>query len=103
MKERDREALAAYRTALAAIDNAEAAPLGDEQRAGAIEFSPIGVGRTEVERRVLTEEDMAEIVRLDAQDRVATANSLAGASPDAARRLRREASLLVALLDDASP
>jgi hypothetical protein len=30
MKERDRSALAAYRTALAAIDNAEAVPLGEE-------------------------------------------------------------------------
>ena len=100
MKERDRAALAAYRTALAAIDNAEAVPLGEEHRAGAVELSPVGVGRTDAERRALTEQEMAEIVRLDVQDRLATADSLASASPDAARRLRREASLLLALLDE---
>ncbi len=100
MKQKDRAALAAYRTALAAIDNAEAVPLGEEHRAGAVELSPVGVGRADVERRPLTEQEMAEIIRLDAQDRLAAAKSLAGANPDAARRLRREASLLIALLDE---
>lgn len=100
MKEKDREALAAYRTALAAIGNAEAVPLDEQHRAGAFELSPVGVGRADAERRTLTEQEMAGIVRLDAQDRLAAAKSLASASPDAARRLRREASLLVALLDE---
>ena len=100
MKERDRTALGAYRTALAAIDNAEAVPLGEEHRAGAVEHSAVGVGRTDVERRAITEQEMAEIVRLDVQDRLATANSLASANPDAAQRLRREASLLLALVDE---
>ena len=100
MKQRDRAALAAYRTALAAIDNAGAVPLGEEHRAGAVELSPIGVGRTDAERRSLTEQDMAEIVRLEAQDRLAAADALATSSADTADRLRREASLLLALLDE---
>ena len=100
MKEKDRAALAAYRTALAAIDNAEAVPLGEEHRAGAVELSPVGVGRTDAKRRALSGQEMAEIVRLDVQDRLAAATTLASASPDAARRLRREAGLLIAILDE---
>lgn len=37
MARRDRAAMAVYRTALSAIDNAEAVPLGQEHRAGGIE------------------------------------------------------------------
>jgi hypothetical protein len=99
MKEKDRAALATYRTALAAIDNAEAVPLGEEHRAGAVQLSPLGVGRADAERRTLTEQEMAEIIRLDVQDRLAAAKSLKTANPDAARRLCREASLLIALLN----
>jgi uncharacterized protein YqeY len=102
MKDRDRAALATYRTALAAIDNAEAVPLADGHRAGAVELSPVGVGRTDAERRSITEQDMAEIVRLEAQDRRDTADSLARANPTAAQQLRREANLLADLLDELS-
>ncbi len=102
MKEKDRAALATYRTALAAIENAEAVPLGEEHRAGAVQLSPVGVGRADVQRRPLTEQEMTEIIQLDAQDRLAAAKSVADANPDTARRLRREASLLIALLDDSA-
>ncbi len=102
MKDRDRAALAVYRTALAAIDNAEAVPLAEEHRAGAVELSPVGVGRTDAQRRSLTEQDMTEIVRREAQDRRATADSLAHANPGAAQQLRGEASLLSDLLDAVS-
>lgn len=98
MKQRDREATAVYRTALAAIDNAEAVPLGEQGRAGAIEQSPVGVGRAEAPRRELTEPDMADIVRRDAHERLAAAAAVAAANPDAAERLRRAARLLLDLL-----
>jgi uncharacterized protein len=101
MKDRDRSALAVYRTALAAIDNAAAVPASEAKSVGAVEASPLGVGTTEAERRSLTEQQVAEIVRREAQERLVAADSLASASPDAAGRLRREASLLVALLSDA--
>lgn len=100
MKQRDRSALTVYRTALAAIDNAAAVPLRDEHRAGAVELSPAGVGRTEAERRTLTEAELADIVRLEAQERLVAADSLEGADPDAARRLRAEAGLLLAILNE---
>lgn len=99
MAQRDRAAMAVYRTALSAIENAEAVPLGVEHRAGAIEFAAVGVGRTEAERRSLTGEDEIDIVRREVQDRRVTADSLATTSPDAARQLRGDASLLQALLD----
>ena len=99
MAQRDRAAMAVYRTALSAIDNAEAVPLGEGHRAGAIEFSVVGVGGAEAERRSLTSEDEIDIVRREVQDRRVTADSLATTSPDAARQLRGGASLLQALLD----
>jgi molybdopterin/thiamine biosynthesis adenylyltransferase len=49
-----------YRTAVDAIDNAEAIPAGNEYRVGSIESSAAGVGRAEVQRRTLTEQDMIE-------------------------------------------
>jgi hypothetical protein len=99
MKQRDRAALAVYRTALAAIDNAEAIPLDESHHsAGAIELSPIGPGRTDAPRRSLTEQDMIDIVLSEARERRATATSLAGRNADAARRLDHEADLLQAMV-----
>jgi hypothetical protein len=98
MKRRDREAVDVYRTTLAAIDNAEAVPgIGG---AGAIEVSPVGVGLSEVPRRVLAEPEIVEIVRQEALDRRTAADSVASERPVVAARLRREAALLLALIDD---
>lgn len=102
MKERDRDALAVYRTALAAIDNAEAIPVDEpQQAAGPIELSPTGPGRTDAPRRALTEGDMVEIVRQEVHERRTAAAALAGAEPTAAQRLCREADLLESLVDPA--
>lgn len=68
MKARDRHAASALRSALAAIDNAEAvdvAPSG----AGAVEQSAVGLGAAEVARRELTEADIAGIVRAEIAER----------------------------------
>ncbi|WP_205752193.1 hypothetical protein [Cryptosporangium phraense] len=94
MKSRDRAALSVYRTALAAIANAEALPVEAAPKAGAIEASAVGVGAVEAPRRELSEEDVAAIVRREATDRLTTASSLESADPDAATRLRAEAALL---------
>ena len=99
MSDRDRAAMAVYRTALAAIDNAEATPVAGEHRAGAVELSPLGVGRTEAERRSLSLEDEINIVRLEIQDRHVTAEALASTNPDGAQQLRAGARLLQAILD----
>lgn len=99
MKERDRPALSVYRSALAAIDNAEAVPLRDVDRAGAIESSVTGAGHTDVARRVLTEQDMIDVVRREITELHTSAESLAGTDSAAEQRLRSAAGLLQALLD----
>ena len=100
MKARDKDAVAAYRTALAAIDNAEAVPVDESHRAGAIELSPSGVGAAEVPRRLLDESAMCRIVRDEAVELRAAAASPVHAAPDRAARLRRQAELLEASLGD---
>jgi uncharacterized protein YqeY len=60
---RDAETVSTLRTALAALENAEAVPT--ESVAGALEDAPVGVGAAEAERRVLSEAD--ELAVLDAE------------------------------------
>ena len=101
VRARDRVALAALRSALAAIENAEAVD-GPAAAPGslAIEQSPVGPGATEMARRVLTEEQMAAIVRSEVDEREAAARSYddAGRS-ERAERLRAEARVLSSHLD----
>ena len=103
MKQHDRQATAVYRIALAAIDNAEAVPMGREHRAGAIESSAVGVGRTDVPRRLLDEQDLIRIVEGEARTLRETADFLAHVNPDAARQRLRDAMLLQTLLDGPVP
>lgn len=102
MKQRDRGALAAYRTALGAIDNAESIPLDKSHQAGAIELSAVGPGQTDAQRRLLSELEMVDIVLQEVAERRAAAESLA-AQPEAAEQLRHEANLLQALVGDSGP
>jgi uncharacterized protein YqeY len=100
IKARDRLAVAALRSTLAAIDNAEAvhrAPTAHERMG--IEQIPTGVGATEVDRRVLTPAQVAHIVRAEVAEREAAARDydLAG-RPERARQLRGEARVLLAHL-----
>lgn len=98
MKRRDKAAAATYRTAIAAIDNAGAIPLGEGNRAGAIEDSPVGVGAAEAARRDLTDADMVRIVRAEIDEARAAADLLEGRDEDGATRLRTDARLLDELL-----
>jgi uncharacterized protein YqeY len=113
MKARDRPAVTALRSALAAIDNAGAvdpaqAPSasGDQgsASAGAVhsEFAGTvaGIGATEVERRRLSQAQMEEIVRAEIADRETAAAGYDHAGRlDPAERLRAEAEVLRAHLD----
>jgi uncharacterized protein YqeY len=96
MKDRDRVAVTALRSTLAAIDNAEA--VDTTAAAGgslAIESSPAGIGVAEAERRALCEEDIARIVRAEVTDREAAALEYDHASrPERAETLRAEARVL---------
>jgi uncharacterized protein YqeY len=100
MKARDKDAVAALRTALAAFDNAEAValpsraaapPASSEYVAG----TSVGLGSAEVARRELTLDDLHTVLRAQIDERLAEADTYAAhGRPDAADRLRREADVL---------
>ncbi|WP_328606453.1 GatB/YqeY domain-containing protein [Amycolatopsis sp. NBC_00345] len=99
MKNRDRAAITALRSALAAIDNAESVPAehlpssaaSNEHVAGAA----VGLGAAEVERRHLTEADVRSIVEKEAVDRVSAADEYERLGrADLAANLRAEAEVL---------
>jgi uncharacterized protein YqeY len=100
MKERDRVAVTALRSTLAAIDNAEA--VDTTAVAGGsltIESSPVGIDVTEAERRALSDEDIAQIVRSEVADREAAALEYDRARrPERAEALRAEAQVLSSYL-----
>lgn len=101
MKARDRNATAALRSALAAIDNAEAVEASDI-RAGAIENSAVGLGAAERPRRALTESEIADIVRAEINERLTAAAEYESlvTGTDRATSLRAEAAALTAHLTD---
>jgi len=99
LKARDSVAISALRSALAAIDNAEAVPAehrvdsatGSEHVAGAA----AGLGAAEAERRHLTEADLRSIVENEVRERLAAAEEYDRLGrTDAADRLRAEAKAL---------
>jgi uncharacterized protein len=100
MKARDRVAVAALRSALAAIDNAEAVG-GTGAKGMAIEQSPVGVGAAELPRRELTAEQVEEIVRAEVAEREAAALGYErGGHADRAAQLRNEIRVLAQALGD---
>ena len=103
MKDRDEISVTALRSAIAAIDNAEAvdlgaaptAPLGSEHVAGAT----AGVGSAEAARRVLDRAEVEAIVRAQVDERLAAATEYDTlGAPGRAERLRSEADVLSAYL-----
>ncbi|KAA6224003.1 hypothetical protein CP973_20645 [Streptomyces albofaciens JCM 4342] len=103
MSARDKTAVSALRSTLAALDNAEAVPAeASEQRGLALEQLPVGAGATEVARRELSEGHAMDIVRSEADERLAVAAQLTSPAHAArAARLREEAAVLLRLLDGA--
>lgn len=99
MKDRDRAALAAYRHALAGIDNAEAVlPVGGVPSAGALEQAATGVGATEVARRELSEADIRAVVESELAEHRHAAATLAEHDAVRAGSHRRAAELLEQVL-----
>ncbi|MGO9899092.1 MAG: GatB/YqeY domain-containing protein [Solirubrobacteraceae bacterium] len=103
MKARDDLAVVALRSAIAAIDDAEAIDVdrtasrdaNSEHIAGA----SAGVGSTEAPRRVLSDADEHAVVRAQAEERFHAAQEYEKLGRgDVAERLRREADLLLAYL-----
>jgi uncharacterized protein YqeY len=110
MKARDAAAVAALRSALAAIDNAGAVDNAGSVDSGgglpATEGHPdfagtvAGLGAAEMPRRQLTDTDAGAIVRAEVTDRLAAAAGYERTGHDGqASRLRAEASILDSFLD----
>jgi uncharacterized protein YqeY len=102
MKARDAAAVAAVRSALAAIANAEAVdvPQPEPAAGGRIAGAALGLGAAEAERRELSEADIAGIVGTEITEREQAAGQYAAAGRDErAQRLRAEAAALRAVLD----
>jgi uncharacterized protein len=102
MQARDRAAIAALRSALAAIGNAEAVEVPEvSARGGAIEASPAGLGAAEVSRRTLAEADVHRIVVAEIVERAEAARGYDdNGQPEGAAQLRAEAAVLRALTED---
>jgi len=101
MKARDRVAVAALRSTLAALENAEAVdrPAGTDARLG-IGQIPVGVGAAEAERRVLTSAQVVGLVRAEVAEREAAAREYERSGHvEQAERLRGEAGVIAAQLE----
>lgn len=98
MKARQRETVAALRSTLAAIDNAEAVDVSgstDTASGSPIAGARAGVGSSEVERRVLTLEEVRVILEAQVTERLEAAEGYNGyGQHEMANELRREASAL---------
>lgn len=105
MRQRDRVAVATLRTALAALDNAEAVPVTPLPRTGdgPVAQAVLGVGAAEVERRALSEVDEVALVRAELaslDESVAELEALG--RDDRAATAREQAHVLRAVLGDAA-
>lgn len=98
LKARDRVSITALRSALAAIENAEALPADHLRRTTENEHvagAAAGVGATEAERRQLTDTELHAIVEKEAHDRAAAAGEYERLGRhDRAESLRSEADVL---------
>jgi uncharacterized protein YqeY len=101
MKARDKPAIAAYRAALSAVDNAESADLSAAPPVehGNFAGGVAGLGAGEVPRRSLTRSEHAAVLRTELARWSSTANDLdrVGRTDDA-ERLRAEIRILEAFL-----
>lgn len=106
LKERDRTAIGALRSALAAIENAEAVPR--QREPGAVEGehvagATLGNGAADVPRRQLSESEVAAIVTAEVRERSTNASEYERLGRyERAQRLRAEADVLNGYLTDGS-
>jgi len=99
MKARDREAVAALRSALARVSNAEAVDVDSVPRAGAIEQARVGAGAADAPRRELTEDDVRGIVEAEVAEHDHAAQHFTDIGrPDVAARVAAQAEVLRELL-----
>jgi uncharacterized protein YqeY len=111
MRERD-HAVGALRSAIAALDNAEAIEVREERESRPpstslhVAGARSGLGAGEAHRRVLTAQEQRAVLENEIASRRATADDLdRGGRHEIATRLRTEAEILATVLDapDAAP
>ncbi|WP_207208586.1 hypothetical protein [Nocardioides oleivorans] len=95
---RDAETVSTLRTALAALENAEAVPA--EATAGALEDAPIGVGATEAPRRVLSDADEVAVLDAEIASLREAGRAYACSVPERAAAARQAAGRLSRLRDE---
>ncbi|RYB91261.1 hypothetical protein EUA06_07980 [Nocardioides glacieisoli] len=86
-KARDAETVSTLRTALAALENAEAVPTA--RTSGAIEHAPVGVGATEAQRRVLSDADEVAVLDVEIASLEKAGRTYADSVPERAAAARR--------------
>ncbi|GAB3073108.1 hypothetical protein GCM10027215_09660 [Nocardioides zeae] len=104
LRARDRTAVSALRTTIAAIDNAEALPVdvAVPSTSGPVAGAVSGLGATEAVRRDLTSADLAALLTTQVEERRTAADEVERHGRDAdAARLRREADVVTAYRDRA--
>ncbi|MEW2483417.1 glutamyl-tRNA amidotransferase [Mycobacterium sp. NPDC049093] len=103
-KARDTISTAAIRSALSAIDNAETpqADQTDTRIGGTIAGAVSGVGSTEVARRVLSDEEVRDLIQAEVDERLSAANEyIANGHHERASELQSEAAVLTRVLGQA--
>ncbi|KRB43234.1 hypothetical protein [Terrabacter sp. Root181] len=104
MRERDRAAVSALRSAVAAIENAEAVPVHDGPTPTAsadVAGAAVGLGATEAQRRLLGEDAERSLVLAEVQSLVeAEAAYAAAGDRDRAQSAAVGIAVLTAVLDE---
>ena len=99
MRARDRVAVAALRSALARVSNAEAVHIDTAPRAGALHDAPVGAGAADAPRRELTEADVRALVEDEVAEHDGAAQHLTEVGrPDEAAVVTAQADVLRQLL-----
>lgn len=100
-KDRDAVRVSALRSALSAIDNAEAVEARVEAPSSAtIAGGVVGLGAAEVARRELSDAHIRELMRAEIDERSTAANAVEASHTERAADLRAEAAVLRDLLGD---
>ena len=85
MRARDRVAVAALRSALGRVSNAEAVPVDSVPRAGALHDAPVGAGAADAPRRELTEADVRTVVEAEVAEHERAAGHFTAGRPPGRR------------------
>jgi uncharacterized protein len=101
-KDRDATRVAALRSALSAIDNAETPDnvQVDAPSSGAIANAVVGLGAAEVARRELSDTQIRSLLQGEVDERLAAARHIDPTHAERAASLRAEAAVLTDLLGD---